>query len=88
VTRSEITERIWGKDVFLDADSAVNTAIRKVRLALGDDSDQPKYIETVPDKSYRLSHRSDRASVDPKRGKGSRRLGCDGVTGRATAGHY
>ena len=54
VTRSEITERIWGKDVFLDADSAVNTAIRKVRLALGDDSDQPKYIETVPGKGYRF----------------------------------
>jgi Tol biopolymer transport system component/DNA-binding winged helix-turn-helix (wHTH) protein len=54
VTRREITERIWGKDVFLDEESAVNTAIRKIRVALGDDADQPKYIETVPGKGYRF----------------------------------
>jgi TolB-like protein/Tfp pilus assembly protein PilF len=54
VTRAEITERIWGKDVFLDADSAVSTAIRKIRSALGDDSERPKYIETVAGKGYRF----------------------------------
>jgi DNA-binding winged helix-turn-helix (wHTH) protein len=54
VTRQEITERIWGKDVFLEADSAINTAIRKIRFALGDDPDQPKYVETVPGKGYRF----------------------------------
>jgi DNA-binding winged helix-turn-helix (wHTH) protein len=54
VTRAEIAERIWGKDVFLDIDSAVSTAIRKIRLALGDDSAEPKYIETVSGKGYRF----------------------------------
>jgi TolB-like protein len=54
VTREEIAERIWGKDVFLDLDSAVNTAVRKIRLALVDDSAEPKYIETIPGKGYRF----------------------------------
>jgi mannose-6-phosphate isomerase-like protein (cupin superfamily) len=35
VTRAEIVERLWGKDVFVDADAAINTAVRKVRRALG-----------------------------------------------------
>jgi TolB-like protein/Tfp pilus assembly protein PilF len=54
VTREEIAERIWGKDTFLDLDSALNTAVRKIRLALGDDPTEPKYIETVPGKGYRF----------------------------------
>lgn len=37
VTRPEILERLWGKDVFVDADAAINTAVRKVRRAPGDD---------------------------------------------------
>jgi len=54
VNRSEIVERIWGKDVYLDADSAVNTAVRKLRTVLRDNATRPKYIETVPAKGYRL----------------------------------
>ena len=54
VTREEIVERIWGKDVFLDVDSALSTAIRKIRRALNDDSTEPRYIETVPTKGYRF----------------------------------
>jgi TolB-like protein/Tfp pilus assembly protein PilF len=54
VTRAAIVERIWGKDVFMDVDSALNTAIRKIRIALSDDPDQPKYIETVSGKGYRF----------------------------------
>ena len=54
VSREEIVEKIWGKDVFLDVDSALNTAVRKIRLALGDDFAEPRYIETVPGKGYRF----------------------------------
>jgi DNA-binding winged helix-turn-helix (wHTH) protein/tetratricopeptide (TPR) repeat protein len=54
VTRQEILERIWGKEVFLDVDSAVNTAVRKIRRALRDDADAPRFIETVPAKGYRF----------------------------------
>jgi class 3 adenylate cyclase/DNA-binding winged helix-turn-helix (wHTH) protein len=54
VTRGEIFERIWGKQVFVDTDNAINTAIRKLRRALGDDPDSPKLIETVPARGYRF----------------------------------
>jgi pimeloyl-ACP methyl ester carboxylesterase/DNA-binding winged helix-turn-helix (wHTH) protein len=54
VTRAEIFERIWGNQVFLDTDNAINTAIRKLRRALGDDSDFPSFIETVPARGYRF----------------------------------
>jgi TolB-like protein/DNA-binding winged helix-turn-helix (wHTH) protein/Flp pilus assembly protein TadD len=54
VTRAEIVERLWGYDVFVDADAAINTAVRKVRRALGDDPDTPRFLETVVGKGYRF----------------------------------
>lgn len=54
VTRDEIIARLWGKDVFLDAEQGINTAIRKVRRALGDDPEQPRYVATVVGKGYRF----------------------------------
>jgi len=55
VTRGEIFEQIWGKQVFVDTDNAINTAIRKLRRALEDDPDSPKFIETVPARGYRFA---------------------------------
>ncbi len=52
--RQEIAERIWGRDVVLDIDNALNTAIRKVRRALRDDPAHARYVETVPAKGYRF----------------------------------
>jgi TolB-like protein/DNA-binding winged helix-turn-helix (wHTH) protein/tetratricopeptide (TPR) repeat protein len=54
VTRAEIIEKLWGKDVFLDTDNSINTAIRKIRLALHDDPDQPHFVLTVPGRGYRF----------------------------------
>src|SRR4029450_8278171 len=54
VLRQEIAERIWGRDVVLDIDNALNTAIRKVRRALRDDPAHARYVETVPAKGYRF----------------------------------
>jgi TolB-like protein/DNA-binding winged helix-turn-helix (wHTH) protein len=54
VTRKEIVEQIWGADVFLDTEHAVNTAIRKIRLAL-DDAEQPRFVQTVVGKGYRFA---------------------------------
>jgi DNA-binding winged helix-turn-helix (wHTH) protein len=54
VTREEIFERIWGKDVFLDTDNSINAAIRKLRQALDENADAPRFIETVPSKGYRF----------------------------------
>ncbi len=54
VSRDEIVEKLWGKDVFVDVDRSVNAAIRKIRAALRDDSTAPKYLETVVGKGYRF----------------------------------
>ncbi len=54
VGREEIIARLWGKDVFLDTEQGINTAIRKIRLTLGDDPDQPSFLQTVVGKGYRF----------------------------------
>ncbi len=54
VTREEIAERIWGKDVFLDTDNSINGAVRKIRQVLGDDPQQPRYVETLTGRGYRF----------------------------------
>jgi Tol biopolymer transport system component/DNA-binding winged helix-turn-helix (wHTH) protein len=54
VTRQEISDRLWGKDVFVDTDHGINTAIRKIRTALREDADRPRFVQTVPGKGYRL----------------------------------
>src|SRR5215469_12649920 len=54
VTRQEIVERLWGKDVFVDTEHGINTAVRKIRLALKDDPDEPRFIQTITGKGYRF----------------------------------
>jgi TolB-like protein/DNA-binding winged helix-turn-helix (wHTH) protein len=54
VTRDQIIERIWGREVFVDTDNSINAAVRKIRQALRDDADEPHFIQTVPAKGYRF----------------------------------
>jgi TolB-like protein/DNA-binding winged helix-turn-helix (wHTH) protein/Tfp pilus assembly protein PilF len=54
VTREEIEQRLWGKDVFVDAEHGINTAVRKIRQVLEDDPDMPRFVLTVPRKGYRF----------------------------------
>lgn len=54
VSREEIIERIWGTDVFFESDSGINTAVSKLRQALRDDAERPRYIQTVVGKGYRF----------------------------------
>lgn len=54
VRRDQIVEAIWGKGSFLESEAAINTAIRKLRTVLGDDAKNPRFIETVPTRGYRL----------------------------------
>jgi TolB-like protein/DNA-binding winged helix-turn-helix (wHTH) protein/tetratricopeptide (TPR) repeat protein len=54
VSRTDIVERLWGKDVFVDVETGVNTAISKIRQALRDLPDRPTFLETVPGKGYRF----------------------------------
>src|SRR5271167_1255224 len=55
VTRDEILRTIWGKDVFVDADNSINTAVRKARHALRDDPENPRFLRTVSGKGYRFT---------------------------------
>jgi DNA-binding winged helix-turn-helix (wHTH) protein/TolB-like protein len=54
VTRAELTARLWGTETFVDATAGLNTAIAKLREALGDDAERPVWIETVPKRGYRF----------------------------------
>jgi eukaryotic-like serine/threonine-protein kinase len=55
VTREEIIRRLWGDDVFVDVRQGINTAVRKIRLALHDDPEKPGILQTVVGKGYRLA---------------------------------
>ena len=55
VSRQEIRSALWGPEVHLEHDAAINTAIRKVRQALGDDPAQPRFVQTVVGKGYRFA---------------------------------
>lgn len=54
VDRRTIQAALWGSDVFVEHDSATNTAVRKIRQALDDDADTPRFVETVVGKGYRF----------------------------------
>ena len=54
VTREEILERVWGKSVFVDGETSINTAVRKLRRALCDNPDAPRFVATVPARGYRF----------------------------------
>src|SRR5688572_22156088 len=54
VTRDEIHKELWKDGEFVEFEHAVNTAIRKIRIALEDTKDSPRIIETLPKKGYRF----------------------------------
>jgi DNA-binding winged helix-turn-helix (wHTH) protein/TolB-like protein len=54
VSRAELGQRLWGTDTFVDFEAGVNTAVAKLREALQDSPDQPRFIETVPKRGYRF----------------------------------
>jgi DNA-binding winged helix-turn-helix (wHTH) protein/Tol biopolymer transport system component len=54
VTREQIIQRLWGDNVFVDTRQGINTAVRKLRLALHDDPAHPRLLQTVTGRGYRL----------------------------------
>ncbi len=54
IGREEITKKLWDPDVFVDFDKSLNTAVNKVREALGDSATNPKYVETLAKRGYRF----------------------------------
>ena len=54
VTREELRRRLWRPDTYVDFDRSINIAVAKLRLALGDSSESPRFIETLPRRGYRF----------------------------------
>jgi DNA-binding winged helix-turn-helix (wHTH) protein/tetratricopeptide (TPR) repeat protein len=54
VTREELQSRLWPEDTFVDFEDGLNTGVKKLREALGDDREKPRYIETIPRRGYRF----------------------------------
>ena len=52
--REELSHKLWTPDTFVDFDNGINIAVRKLRTALGDDAETPRYIETLPRRGYRF----------------------------------
>src|SRR5215469_12917069 len=54
VTREELIKRLWASDVFVEFEGSLNKAVKRLREILQDSADQPRLIETVPRRGYRL----------------------------------
>jgi TolB-like protein/tetratricopeptide (TPR) repeat protein len=68
ITRDEIRENLWGTDTFVDFDRSLNKAMVKLRHALADDAESPRFIETLPRRGYRFllpvkSHGADQTNL-------------------------
>ena len=54
ITREELRQRVWPEDTFVDFDQALSAAVAKVRIALGDEATNPRFVETLPRRGYRF----------------------------------
>src|SRR5215472_10134405 len=54
ITREELQQALWPADTFVEFDQGLNTAIKKIRVALGDSAENPRFVETIPRKGYRF----------------------------------
>jgi len=64
ISREYIVQRLWPDGTFVDYEHSINTAIRKLREALGDDPDSPRFVETVPRRGYRFVAPLNNAAAD------------------------
>ena len=68
ITRDELQQRLWPDGTFVDFEHSLNAAVKRLRAALGDDADNPKFVETLPRRGYRFIaslHRTDLAVPSP-----------------------
>jgi TolB-like protein/DNA-binding winged helix-turn-helix (wHTH) protein/tetratricopeptide (TPR) repeat protein len=63
VTREELKSSIWGDETFVDFEQGLNFCIKQIRAALGDEADNPRFIETVPRRGYRFIAPLQRSAV-------------------------
>lgn len=72
VSRDELRHRLWPEDTFVDFDHSLNTAIMRLRETLGDSSDNPRFIETVPKRGYRFIAPTEEVGATPSLGHEAR----------------
>jgi len=77
VTREELRQRIWPADTFVDFEHSLNTAIKKLRLALGDRATNSKFVETLPRRGYRFL-----APVEASDSKPVKKVGANPLVGK------
>jgi DNA-binding winged helix-turn-helix (wHTH) protein len=65
ITRDELRQRIWSADTFVDFEHSLNTAIKKLRLALGDRATNSRFVETLPRRGYRFRARVETSGDSP-----------------------
>jgi TolB-like protein/Tfp pilus assembly protein PilF/DNA-binding winged helix-turn-helix (wHTH) protein len=65
VTREELQKRLWPADIFVDFEHSLNAAVQRLRAALGDSADSPRFVETLATRGYRFIAPLDRAVVTP-----------------------
>lgn len=75
VMRAEIQKKLWPNDTVVEFDNSIHAAIRRLRVALGDPADSPRYIETLTRRGYRWMLPVERMEVDPRSGRGQLREG-------------
>jgi DNA-binding winged helix-turn-helix (wHTH) protein len=63
VTREDFEKRLWPGDTFVDFEHSLNTAIKKLRQALGDDKKKPRFVETLPKRGYRFIGKLEHAAL-------------------------
>jgi len=88
VTREELHQRLWPAGTFVDFDAGLNNAVRKLRDALADPAESPRYIDTLPRRGYRFiasveAPRSRRSSQPPRKRPPGVRDSASGFRGRA-----
>jgi Tol biopolymer transport system component/DNA-binding winged helix-turn-helix (wHTH) protein len=66
VRREEIIQELWGDEINVDTESAINTAVRKIRQVLGDDSSSPRFVQTISKRGYRFLGEPTRPAVPPQ----------------------
>jgi cholera toxin transcriptional activator len=67
VTREELRQRLWPSDTFVDYDHSLNTAVNKLREALSDSAENPRFIQTIPRRGYRFIASIDVAGIPAPR---------------------
>ena len=71
VTRQEIQENLWPNDTIVEFENSINAAVKRLRVALGDSADQPRYVQTLARRGYRWMVPVERTAATPRGGKDS-----------------